>query len=263
MQFVYPAIICITSTGWNSPSCAIYLPSILITFAEFLCFLVFPNGATNGKHLCFIMRVFASMLMCVWWLQHRLFQITNFFQFVHLWKSFALGFLGFLLWVLLPPLLYMLGIQRYSRPQTTIDRLPFVWNPSLMSYNTPFKMFLLGMKMFHSVVLVPFIEEVQFRNLGFRFLTLWLCGQSSGHADWVLDVSLYRLCWPSIILIALGFGCSHLRYEFEWLAGFLYGIMIQLVAVKDKNIVNAVLVHMVTNLCLNVYILISGNFYLW
>lgn len=82
--------------------------------------------------------------------------------------------------VLLPPLLYMLGIQRYSRPQTTIDRLPFVWNPSLMSYNTPFKMFLLGMKMFHSVVLVPFIEEVQFRNLGFRFLTLWLCGQSSG-----------------------------------------------------------------------------------
>ncbi|GJQ14509.1 hypothetical protein GpartN1_g6300.t1 [Galdieria partita] len=264
MQLFYPTVICIVSTGWNSASCAIYLPSILITVAEFFCFLLFPVSVTNGKHLCFIMRVFASTVICVWWLQRRLFQTTNIFQYIHIWSSLFLGFFGFLLWVVLPFLLYLIGLQRHPRPQPTNDRVPFLWNPSLMSYNMSLKMILLGMKMFHSVVLVPFIEEVQIRNLGFRFMTLWLCGQSStGGSDWVLDVSLYKFCWPSIIIISLGFGCCHLRYEFEWLAGFLYGVMIQVVAVKDRSIVNAVLVHIVTNFCLNVYIFISRNFYLW
>ncbi|GJD06429.1 hypothetical protein Gasu2_08470 [Galdieria sulphuraria] len=260
MQLVYPAFICIISTGWNSVSCAIYLPSILATVAEFLCFLLFPISLTNGKHLCFIMRVLASTFMCVWWLQRRLFQTTNIFQYVHIWRSLTLGFFGFLLWVALPSLLYFIGLQRYQRPQPTNDRVPFNWNPSLMSYNLSVKMILLGMKIVHSVLLVPFIEEIQIRNLAFRFMTRWICGQSSstGRSDWVLDVSLYRFCWPSIIIISLGFGCCHLRYEFEWLAGFLYGVMIQVVAVKDKSVVNAVLVHIVTNLCLNVYIFISG-----
>jgi len=82
--------------------------------------------------------------------------------------------------ILLPTLLHCTGLQRHRLPQLTNGRAPFVWNPSLMTYNVALKMLLLGFKIFHSVFLVPFIEEIQVRNLGFRFMTLWLCGRSSG-----------------------------------------------------------------------------------
>jgi membrane protease YdiL (CAAX protease family) len=263
MQFIYPASICVLSKGWSAASCAIYLPSIFITVAEFFCFLVFPTDTNGGKHICFIMRVIGTTFMCVWWLRLRLFQIGNILELVHFWRSLLLGFFGFLFWILLPTLLHCTGLQRHRLPQLTNGRAPFVWNPSLMTSNVALKMLLLGFKIFHSVFLVPFIEEIQVRNLGFRFMTLWLCGRSSELGNWLLDVSLYEFCWPSIIIISLGFGCCHIRYEFEWLAGFLYGLMVQVVAIKDKNVVNAILVHCITNLCLNVYILMSGNFYLW
>jgi hypothetical protein len=54
--------------------------------------------------------------------------------------------------------------------------------------------------------------------------------------NWLLDVSLYEFCWPSIIIISLGFGCCHIRYEFEWLAGFLYGLMVQVTHVYSMEI---------------------------
>jgi len=42
------------SFRWSAASCAIYLPSIFITVAEFFCFLVFPTDTNGGKHICFI-----------------------------------------------------------------------------------------------------------------------------------------------------------------------------------------------------------------
>eukprot|EP00871_Galdieria_phlegrea_P005285 jgi/Galph1/5758/GphlegSOOS_G4410.1 len=203
------------------------------------------------------MRVMGSFLMCLWWQTIYRVQFKEYWNFLKPWKCLVLGIFGFYLWVRLPNVL--LRFQRERTPHMYSDRVHVAWNPFHMPYSKPFKIVLFILKAMYTILLVPVIEEVQFRHTDYRFMTWKFCRNAEN--DWFNNPFSERYCWPSILLLSFGFGCCHLRYEFEWLAGFLYGIMVQLLTISDGNIVNAIVIHMITNFCLFIYALITRNFY--
>jgi CAAX prenyl protease-like protein len=100
------------------------------------------------------------------------------------------------------------------------------------------------------VITVPVAEELAFRG----FLTRRLIAAE------FQDVPLGRFSWFSFLASSALFGALHGGH---WLAGMLAGMLFALALYRRGQIAHAMLAHATTNALIAVYVLITGNWYLW
>lgn len=101
-----------------------------------------------------------------------------------------------------------------------------------------------------AVLIVPIVEEL--------FWRAWLM-------RWLIDSSFQRVPLgtfqlSSFLIVAVFFGFEHGPY---WDVGLLGGLIYNLWMVRTKSLSDCVLMHAVTNACLSVYIVSTGQWQYW
>lgn len=105
------------------------------------------------------------------------------------------------------------------------------------------------LRLIGSVFVAPLTEELAFRGFLFRRV----------HAREFEFVSFQAPGWPALAVSSIFFGILHQ----EWLAGTMAGVAYGWVTHRSGGLSNAVVAHSVTNICLSVHVLISGEWGLW
>ncbi|MBW2991645.1 CAAX prenyl protease-related protein [Candidatus Woesearchaeota archaeon] len=104
-------------------------------------------------------------------------------------------------------------------------------------------------KLMGMVLLAPVIEELFVRNYLHRLVI---------HPDYE-KVKHGTFSWPAFILTTLFFGIAHNR----WLVGLITGVLLNFVYYRHKNIGSCIVAHYTANLCLAVFVLLTGAWHLW
>ncbi len=107
----------------------------------------------------------------------------------------------------------------------------------------------LGFRVVGSIVVVPLVEEWAFRG----YLTRRLIATDFE------SVSLGRFTWFSFLLSSLAFGLLHGR----WFAGTLAGLVYAGVYYRRGRVGDAALAHAVTNACIALTVLLTGDWAYW
>ncbi len=99
------------------------------------------------------------------------------------------------------------------------------------------------------VLVAPIIEE---------FFTRFFLNRALQAADWK-KVPLGKFTVLSFAITTAFFGLSHMR----WLPGLITGALLNLVLMRQKRIESCVLAHAIANICLGIYVITTGQFFLW
>ncbi|MCF7853421.1 MAG: CAAX prenyl protease-related protein [Candidatus Pacebacteria bacterium] len=100
-----------------------------------------------------------------------------------------------------------------------------------------------------SALVIAVIEEFFWRG----FLYRWVVDKH------FLNVQLKDFDWEAFLMVGVLFGLEHNR----WLVGILAGAAYTLLMLKTRSIWAPCLAHIVTNLLLGLYVLVSGNYVFW
>ena len=104
-------------------------------------------------------------------------------------------------------------------------------------------------RFFGASVVVPVFEEIFWRSFLIRYII----------NPKFENVPVGKFTWPSFVISSILFGFEHNL----WLAGIMAGISYCLVLYYTKNLSSAILSHVVTNLLLGIYVLLTGNWQFW
>jgi hypothetical protein len=113
----------------------------------------------------------------------------------------------------------------------------------------PTRTFMIGLRCFGAIIIVPIMEELFWRSFLLRYLI---------DRDF-MTVTIGRLTWFSVVATCLLFGLEH-HYFF---AGVMAGIIFSLVYSLTKSIVHCIFCHAVANLCLAIYVLNTAQWRYW
>ncbi|MGB3212099.1 MAG: CAAX prenyl protease-related protein [Desulforhopalus sp.] len=100
-----------------------------------------------------------------------------------------------------------------------------------------------------SSAVVPIMEELFWRSFLMRYLI---------NEDF-RSIPMGSFTWFSFIGVALLFGLEHQRVLVGILAGLLYGFLL----IRQKKLRGVILAHVVTNLGLGLYIILTGSWSFW
>jgi CAAX prenyl protease-like protein len=101
-----------------------------------------------------------------------------------------------------------------------------------------------------SVLVAAFVEELFCRS----FLMRYVIDQER----WA-DVPVGTYTFASFVVVALFFGFAH----FQWLAGILTGLLLNLLLYKRRNIFSCVQAHAMANLLLFFYVVYTKSWFFW
>lgn len=138
--------------------------------------------------------------------------------------SFLVGFLIFLLWIVIP--------VRFSSTQ----------------FIPPTQIFLLT-KFFGAILIAPFVEELFTRGFLIRIFV---------NRKWE-RVKAGTFTWLSFIVTVLFFGFSHNM----WLAGLVAGVLLNLWLYRTRSVEQCIVAHSFANFLLFFYVLYTSSFSLW
>ncbi len=169
------------------------------------------------------------------------------FRFELSWLAVPVGVLGFLAWIGIchfhpeKSLLSLIGLEHLMPNRTAVN--PFE------SFSPSQQWTFLAMRFAILALLVPIVEELLLRG--------WL-------VRWVEDVD-----WPSVRISDLSFRtllvpCAYgaLTHP-EIIAAVVWFGTVSWLMVKTRNIWSCVLAHMITNLLLGLYVVLTGHWELW
>ena len=164
-----------------------------------------------------------------------------------IWEGFGTGFIVFILWIGLNPLLTKMGIPNSF---FEMSRSNTVWNP----FNTYGDQLWLawtfvGIRILGSSFVVPFAEEVFFRSFVYRYII---------KPDF-LSVSISQMHGLSFLLTSAIFASTHT----EWLAALLCGFIYQWLACRKNGIGEAIFAHATTNFLLGVWVVWQSAWQFW
>lgn len=100
-----------------------------------------------------------------------------------------------------------------------------------------------------SAFVIAIIEEFFWRG----FLYRWLANPS------FLEEDLLRPRWSIFIIVAIAFGLEHTR----WLVGIVAGLGYGWFYLRTRDVWAVAIAHMITNLVLGVYVVITGRYAFW
>lgn len=118
--------------------------------------------------------------------------------------------------------------------------------------------------------IVPVFEEMLMRGYVFFFVLQWdqarRKGSPSAFDDTLHDASIDEVgtvTWntPAILISTIVFSLGH--QVAEWPAAFAYGLLMAFLLVLRKDLLSCVVAHGITNLCLGVFVVQSGNWQYW
>src|SRR5207253_2425985 len=101
------------------------------------------------------------------------------------------------------------------------------------------------------VVVVPLMEEVFWRGFLLRYLI----------RERFCSVPVGTFSWLSCLVVTVGFTFAHGRAD--WLAAFIAGALYNVAAYSCKSLTSCILAHSLTNLCLGLWIVKSGQWGFW
>lgn len=100
-----------------------------------------------------------------------------------------------------------------------------------------------------AVVVVPVMEELFWRSFLLRYII---------HKDFT-SIPIGTFTWASFLITAVLFGLEHHLI----VAGVMAGIVYNLLLVHTRSIAQCILSHAVTNLCLGIHVLSTGQWRFW
>ncbi len=152
------------------------------------------------------------------------------------WWAVGLGILVFVIWVL-PEILFP-------------EERPITFNPDV--FQSPFvKTAAISFRMLGACVIVPLVEEIIWRGFLMRILI---------RQDFT-SVSLGAYTHLSFWVTAISFGLMHSPWQ--WPVAIMTGILYGAYLVKTHNFRGVILAHAVTNFCLALFVLATGQYKFW
>ncbi len=194
----------------------------------------------------YLLRIIAVIGLLIWAWKWYMVLTGPKSPWVSAFTGIIAGFLGALVWILL--------------------LTPFVDKSVADPWSTP--AFLL--RLFSAGLLVPVFEEILMRGYIFRLAYQWEQERKRGNDQplptaldekSVLEVSPGAWSWAAIIISTLVFASGH--QISEWPASIAYGLLMSMLWITRKDLLSCIVAHSITNIVLALYVLKSGNWYLW
>lgn len=107
----------------------------------------------------------------------------------------------------------------------------------------------IAVRLFGASVVVAIFEELFWRSFILRYII---------NPDFT-KVPIGAFTWPSFLISAALFGTEH----HLWLAGIMAGLFYNLLLYRTKHLFYPVLAHGITNFCLGIYVMTTGNWQFW
>ena len=208
-------------------------------------FVVFVLFLAGGKYLPLppdieqIVR-FIVIAAAIWFFSRHLVS----FRLVSPLASILLGIAVFLLWI--GPDALFPGYRTHWLFQNSITgKLESTMPAGLLS--NPFQLIL---RTARAALLVPIVEELFWRG----WLMRWLIDQDFE------KVQLGRYATSSFLITAVLFASEHGPY---WEVGLACGLIYNWWMVRTKSLADMYVTHGITNLCLSLYVLVTGKWEYW
>jgi hypothetical protein len=150
------------------------------------------------------------------------------------WLALLVGVLVFVLWVPLYGGYLLLSEPEIINPYELAGSWVSAW---------------IGIRLFGSAVVVPFMEELFWRSFLLRYLV----------NPEFRQVPLGTFGWASLGITVALFGVEHN----QWLAGMVAGLLYTLLLYRTKSLSACILAHAVTNLLLGMYVLSTQQWQYW
>lgn len=124
------------------------------------------------------------------------------------------------------------------------------WNPfAVFGAGSMSAWAFIGVRIAGSTLLVPMLEEVFYRS----FLYRWIADPDFEKVD------LGEFRWRPFLVASAVFGLAHR----EWLAGMLTGALLQWLALRRRDLGDALTAHAVANLLLGIWVVWRGQWIFW
>lgn len=216
----------------------IHKPSILERpftpyVAPFLCLLIFIYIAPLfpvSKGIIYPVQTIALASVLFYFRHAYLDEIKPFFDV----PALLAGVVVFVLWVFPEGYYPLIGSSQFN---------PYEYASGWMA------MVVIGFRLAGAVLVIPIMEELFWRSFAMRFLI----------QDDFKAVSLGSFTMKSFIVTAVAFGFEH----HHWLPGIMAGVIYASLLYRTKNLFSPILSHMVTNLLLGVYVLMTEKWSFW
>jgi CAAX prenyl protease-like protein len=123
------------------------------------------------------------------------------------------------------------------------------YDPFSAIHNSAPRALFLAVRFYGLILMVPVIEELFWRSFLLRYFT---------NQKWQ-DLQIGEFSWGAFAITAAGFSLVHS----EWLPALICAIAYGLLLRQSKSLFACMVAHIVTNLCLGMYIIVTGNWKLW
>lgn len=214
------------------------LKPIIPYIVPYLVFILFsymsPYAEQLGYFIYPVKTVVTATLLFYWAKSYTEIHLS--FSIV----SVIVGIFAFLLWI---------GLTEY---------MPFnYFHPPSEGYN-PIKesgaltIFVVIFRLGGAVLVVPVFEELFIRSFAIRFFI---------NTDDFKSVRVGTFTWFSCIASVVIFAAGHKMWE--WPAALAVGILYTLLLYRRKEIIDCIIAHAVTNLCLGIYVLSTQKWGYW
>jgi len=157
------------------------------------------------------------------------------------WEAVLGGVLVFAIWV---------GLDPYYPKFQLLFKVGEPWNP-LKQFGDAAAMawFFVVVRTAGSALIVPPLEEAFYRSFLYRYFV---------RLEFTA-MPFKQLHWLSLIVTSLVFGLSH----YQWLAGFLCGLVYQGLVIRKNRLGDAMTAHAITNFLLGCWIVWKGAWSFW
>ncbi len=127
------------------------------------------------------------------------------------------------------------------------------------------------LRVFAAALIVPVFEELFIRGFVLRAALQWDLNQKNKQVEHPLSQTLDQNnindvrpgAWSivAVVVSSIAFSVGHMPYE--WLAAFVYSLLISALWIVRKDLLSCIVAHGVTNLTLGIYVYYSGNWGFW
>lgn len=212
----------------KSPSHARVVPYVVIVVLTFIQ----DADAGPARYWLYLAKMLVG-LWCIWEMRLLVPEIR--------WSiSLEAVFVGVLvcaLWIGLDPYYPKFGfLFKETEP----------WNPfQRFGVGSAAGWFFVAVRTFGSALIVPPIEEAFYRSFLYRYFV---------RTDFT-NMAFNRFHWLSLVVTSALFGMVH----YQWLAGFLCGLLFQGLVLRKNRLGDAMTAHAITNFLLGVWIVWRGG----
>jgi CAAX prenyl protease-like protein len=157
------------------------------------------------------------------------------------WEAVAAGVAVWAIWVFLDP---------WYPKFEMLFKMGKPWNPfGQFGDGSAFGWFFFWVRTLGSAIIIPPLEEIFYRSFLYRY----------GVRTDFENMPLNRFHPTSFIVVSLFFGLVH----FQWIAGFLCGLIFQALVLRKNRLGDAMLAHGITNFLLGLWIYWKGAWQFW